>query len=62
MPKKCKRCKGNGQVTPIVTKECSFCYNLAEAKKNCYECNQTGWVRQEVCEICWECGGSGKID
>lgn len=62
MPKKCKHCKGFGQVTPIVSKECSFCYNIPENTKNCYECNKKGWVREEVCETCGYCGGSGEVE
>lgn len=61
MPKKCSHCKGNGMVTPTITMDCPFCRNIPEETKHCPECDHTGRVRREVCEICEMCGGTGKV-
>ena len=59
MPK-CKNCKGEGFVHPMITMECNMCYNNDEGKKTCCECMGKGWETRAVSQICATCGGSGK--
>ncbi len=56
----CKHCKGEGSVYPMVSTECTFCYNHPEGKKTCCECMGAGWVKRAISSICATCGGSGK--
>jgi len=55
----CKKCKGGGFVYPIVSQECSFCYNHPEGKKQCCECLGKGWEKRPVSELCPVCNGTG---
>ena len=56
----CKHCKGEGNVYPVVTTECTFCFNHPEGKKKCCECMGSGWTKRTVSELCEICGGTGK--
>lgn len=56
----CKKCKGGGFVYPVVSQECSFCYNHPEGKKKCCECLGKGWTQKPVGELCSACDGTGK--
>ena len=55
----CKHCKGEGNVYPVITAECKFCYNHPEGKKTCCECLGAGWTKQTISEICEICEGAG---
>ena len=57
---KCKHCKGEGYVYPVIEIECNSCYNHDIDKKKCRHCSFTGWVKRAVSQICMECEGTGK--
>lgn len=59
MPK-CKHCKGEGYVYPVIQEECSYCFNYPDKKKTCSHCNRTGWEKTTLCVLCCECSGDGK--